>query len=89
MSKADSWASAIFVNELDTVPFESPPNNIKGRSARLTSSFQLLHCYNSNSRVVREILLAPSKGDRASVFLMRLNRFEGLDAIARRVDPRL
>jgi hypothetical protein len=74
LSEAHSRPSTIFVNELDALPFESSPNHIKGRAMRLTCpSFQLVHCYNPNSRFVCEILLAPSKEPAGGPALFRRN----------------
>jgi hypothetical protein len=74
LSEAHSRASTIFVNELDALPFESSPNNIKSRATRLTcASFQLVHCHDSNTRFGREILLAPSKEPAGGPALLRRN----------------
>jgi hypothetical protein len=74
LPKAHSWASAIFINELDARPFEGSSNNIKRRATRLTCpSFQLVHCYDSNTRFGREILLAPSKEPAGGPALLRRN----------------
>jgi hypothetical protein len=74
LPKAHSWASAIFINELDARPFEGSSNNIKRRATRLTCpSFQLVHCYDSNSRFVCEVLLAPSKEPAGGPGLLRRN----------------
>ena len=62
LSKPDSRATAVLIDELDTGGFQSASNYVERCASWLAKPrFQLMHCDNSHRSLGGEILLAPIK----------------------------
>jgi hypothetical protein len=62
LSKTDTRAATVLVNELDAGQFEGSPHNIKCRATRLAPFlFELVDSHDSDACAISQVLLAPAK----------------------------